>query len=118
MAEQVFITAADAAAAQKEGAALVIKGRPGSRYFADWGADQLRDFAGTTDRDLTVRTTLDPRLQDTAEAAIADVLAQAGPKDAVGEGALVALAPAGAVRAMVGGRDYNRSHVNRATQPQ
>src|SRR5437870_2934942 len=118
MADSGFITAADMAAAQKEGAAMAVVGRPGSRYFADWVADQLRDFAGTADRDLTVRTTLDPRLQQMAEAAIADVLAQSGAKDAVSEGALVALAPDGAVRAMVGGRDYGRSQFNRATQAQ
>src|SRR5207248_9776889 len=59
-----------------------------------------------------------PRLQDLAEAAIADVLARSGGKDAVGEGALVAMAPDGAVRAMVGGLDYNRSQFNRAAQAQ
>src|SRR5207302_2500062 len=80
--------------------------------------NQLRDFAGTADRDLTVRTTLAPRLQAIAEAAIVDVLAQSGAKDAVSEGALVALAPDGAVKAMVGGRDYARSQFNRATQAQ
>ena len=35
---------------------------------------------------------------------------------AVGEGALVALAPDGAVLAMVGGRDYGKSQGNRASQ--
>src|SRR5205814_8843742 len=39
-------------------------------------------------------------------------------KDAVGQGALVALSPDGAVRAMVGGRDYGQSQFNRATQAQ
>jgi penicillin-binding protein 1A len=118
MVEAGFITAADAAAARKAGAAVAAASRPGSRYFADWVADQLRDFAGVADRDLTVRTTLDPRLQAAAEAAVGDVLARFGAKDAVKEGALVALAPDGAVRAMVGGRDYGRSQFNRATQAQ
>src|SRR5439155_18275003 len=102
----------------KQGAALAVSGRPGSRYFADWVADQLRDFAGTGDRDLTVRTTLQPRLQEAAEAAIAEILAKNGVKDAVTQGALVAMAPDGAVRAMVGGRDYAQSQFNRATQAQ
>ncbi len=118
MVEAGFITASDAAAARKQGAAVAAIGRPGSRYFADWVADQIRDFAGTTDRDLTVRTTLDPRLQEAAEAAVGDVLARHGAKDAVSQGALVALAPDGAVRAMVGGRDYGQSQFNRATQAQ
>jgi penicillin-binding protein 1A len=53
-----------------------------------------------------------------AEAAIGDVLTRYGAKDAVSQGALVALAPDGAVRAMVGGRDYAQSQFNRATQAQ
>jgi len=118
MVEAGVITASDAASAEKEGAALATIGRPGSRYFADWVADQIRDFAGTADRDLTVRTTLDPRLQQAAEAAIDDILARYGARDAVSQGSLVALAPDGAVRAMVGGRDYGHSQFNRATQAQ
>ena len=37
---------------------------------------------------------------------------------AVKQGALVAMSPDGAVRAMVGGRDYGQSQFNRATQAQ
>jgi penicillin-binding protein 1A len=123
MVEAGFITPAEAAATElKGGTDLAVAGRPGSRYFADWVADQLRDFAGTAvdgiGRDLVVRTTLDPQLQEEAEAAIAGILAQHGATDRVGEGALVALAPDGAVRAMVGGRDYGKSQFNRATQAQ
>jgi penicillin-binding protein 1A len=118
MVEAGFITAADAAEAEKEGAALPAAARSGSRYFADWVADQIGDFAGTADRDLTVRTTLDPRLQEMAEAAIGDTLTRYGTKNAVSQGALVALSPDGAVRAMVGGRDYGQSQFNRATQAQ
>jgi penicillin-binding protein 1A len=118
MADAGFITAADAAVAEKQGAGLAVASRPGSRYFADWVADQIREFAGTADRDLTIRTTLDPRLQAAAEAPVAEVLAHYGAKDAVGQGALVALSPDGAVRAMVGGRDYGQSQFNRATQAQ
>jgi penicillin-binding protein 1A len=117
MVEAGFITAADAAAAEKAGAALPVVERAGSRYFADWVADQIRDFAGTAERDLTVRTTFDPRLQVAAEAAIGEILAR-GAKDWVSEGALVALTPDGAVRAMVGGLDYGHSQFNRATQAQ
>ena len=118
MIEAGVLTAADAGAARRQGAAMAVAGRPGSRYFADWVADQIRDFTGTADRDLTVRTTLDPRLQAAAEASIAGILARSGTRDRVGQGALVALAPDGAVRAMVGGRDYGESQFNRATQAQ
>src|SRR5438270_7505898 len=118
MVDAGFIAGADAVAAAKQGSQLAVLGRPGSRYFADWVADQVREFAGAGDRDLTIRTTLDPRLQAAAEAAIADVLSRYGQKYAVGQGALVALSSDGAVRAMVGGRDYGQSQFNRATQAQ
>ena len=39
-----------------------------------------------------------------------------GPKRNAGQAALVTLSPDGAVRAMVGGRDYAGSQFNRATQ--
>jgi penicillin-binding protein 1A len=120
MVETGAIPQTEAQAAEKSGAELnrVALTRPGMRYFADWVADQVRDFAGTSDHDLVVRTTLDPRMQSAAEASIADVLTKRGLQDAVSQGALVAMATDGAVRAMVGGRDYNESQFNRATQAQ
>src|ERR1700731_881570 len=80
MIETGAIPQQDAAAAEKSGVELnrIALIRPGIRYFADWVADQVRDFAGTSDRDLTVRTTLDPRMQNAAESAIADALARHG----------------------------------------
>jgi penicillin-binding protein 1A len=120
MVETGAIDQSQVAAAEKSGAELnrVALVHPGMRYFADWIADQVRDFAGTSDRDLTVKTTLDPRLQSLAESAIGNVLARRGVPDAVSQGALVAMTPEGAVKAMVGGRDYNESQFNRATQAQ
>ena len=118
MVEAGYISAARAAAARREGAELAHVGRPGMRYFADWIADQVHDFAGNAARDLVVHTTLDPRLQKAAEAAVSATLGTYGTRDRVGQGALVALAPDGAVRAMVGGRDYTESQFNRATQAQ
>jgi penicillin-binding protein 1A len=120
MVDAGFIRREQAAAAVKQGAVLaqVAAIRPGSRYFADWVAEQLGEFADAGGRDLTVVTTLDPRMQAEAEAAIADVLAREGGGMAVTQGALVAMTPDGAVRAMVGGRDYDQSQFNRATQAQ
>src|SRR6266851_735797 len=120
MAETGFITDKEVTAAIKAGASLaaVTVSRPGTRYFADWVAEQLGDFADAGNRDLTVVTTLDPRMQAEAEATITDIIAREGSKNAVRQGALVAMSPDGAVRAMVGGRDYNESQFNRATQGQ
>ena len=104
--------------ARKARLAAIAVARPGNRYFADWVAAQLADFVGPDSRDLTVVTTLDPRMQAEAEAAIAGAIARDGAKDAVSQGALVAMSPDGAVRAMVGGRSYDASQFNRATQAQ
>jgi penicillin-binding protein 1A len=119
MVDAGFVTSNQAMAALSSGSSLaaVAVTRPGTRYFGDWVAEQLGDFA-TGNRDLTVVTTLDPRMQAQAEAAIAEVISRDGGKMAVRQGALVAMSPNGAVRALVGGRDYNQSQFNRATQAQ
>jgi penicillin-binding protein 1A len=120
MVDAGFIAREQAAAALKQGSSLaeVAPARPGSRYFADWVTEQLAEFTDAGTRDVTVVTTLDPRMQAEAEATVADVLAREGSRMAVTQGALVAMTPDGAVRAMVGGRDYDRSQFNRATQAQ
>ncbi|MES1150715.1 MAG: penicillin-binding transpeptidase domain-containing protein, partial [Dongia sp.] len=89
---------------------------PAARYFADWALDQVSSYIGITNADLVVQTTLDPRMQGIAERDLTAVLAKDGPKQRAGEGALVALTPDGAVRALVGGVDYKQSQYNRATQ--
>jgi penicillin-binding protein 1A len=120
MADSGFVTAAQVNAAMKGGASLaaVAVARPAARYFTDWVAEQLGDFGDAGRHDLTVVTTLDTHMQAEAEAAIAEIITRDGGKLAVTQGALVALSPDGAVRAMVGGRDYNQSQFNRATQAQ
>ncbi len=113
-----FITKAQARAAERQRTQLA-KTTPvdsGSRYFADWVVDQVEGFSGARGRDLVVRTTLDPRMQAEAERAVDGTLNNYGRKDDVGQGALVAMSPDGAVRAMVGGADYADSQFNRATQ--
>ncbi len=87
-----------------------------ARYFADWILSQLDSFVGTIDRDLVVRTTLNAANQAAAEVALAHHLDISGKTQNVGEGAVLSLAPDGAVRAMVGGRDYADSQFNRVTQ--
>ncbi len=112
------ITPAQAAAAARQGAPLATSAasRPGSRYFADWIADQIPLFVGAERGGLWVRTTFDPVLQREAESAIDGILARDGQRLGVGEGALVAVSPDGALEAMVGGRDYRKSEFNRATE--
>ena len=83
-------------------------------YVADWIGEVLDDLVGQIDQSIVVETTIDPKLQSVAEAAIIDELAAKSVKFNVSQGALVAMTPDGAVRAMVGGRNYAESQYNRA----
>ncbi len=83
-------------------------------WFADWVADASPTLipAGS---DAVLRTTLDPRLQAVAETRLAALLDGPGVAAGVGQGAIIVLdAGTGAVRAMVGGRDWHASPYNRA----
>jgi penicillin-binding protein 1A len=83
-------------------------------YVADWIGEVLDDLVGQVEQSIVVETTIDPKLQSVAEAAIIDELAAKSVKFNVTQGALVAMSPDGAVRAMVGGRNYGESQYNRA----
>src|SRR5215471_840958 len=83
-------------------------------YVADWVMDVINDLIGRFDQDIVVDTTIDPVLQQAAEKSLVDVLTQKSEKFDVDQGALVAMSPTGAVRALVGGRNYAESQFNRA----
>ncbi|MGO4717173.1 transglycosylase domain-containing protein [Bradyrhizobium sp. 2TAF24] len=115
MADAGFITAAQATANLGHPSYAVKPAGAGTvNYVADWVADVLDDLVGQIDDNITVETTIDPKLQSVAEAAIIDELAAKSVKFNVSQGALVAMTPNGDVRAMVGGRNYSDSQFNRA----
>lgn len=89
----------------------------GSRYFADWVLDRANELIGISGADLTIVTTLNPRLQKASQAAIGNSL-DLFFKDAkkIPQAALVMLARDGAILSMIGGRNYKDSQFNRATQ--
>ena len=91
--------------------------KPGdARYFIDYVRGQLGDVLGDVTEDIFVRTTLDRTMQKAAEAAVSRTLDAEGKTADAGQGALIAMAPDGAIRAMVGGRSYGDSQFNRAVQ--
>jgi penicillin-binding protein 1A len=115
MVDEQFITVEMAKTAKARPAAIVAQEGPRSKgYVADWVMDILDDYIGRVERDVIVQTTIDTRLQSVAEAALADELAAQGTKYGVSQGALLAMDPNGAVRALVGGRSYQDSQFNRA----
>jgi penicillin-binding protein 1A len=115
MAEGKFITEAQAQATSAHPAISVKPAGAGTiNYVADWIGEVLDDLVGQIDQSIRVETTIDPRLQTAAETAVIDELAAKSVKFDVSQGALVAMSPGGAVRAMVGGRNYGESQYNRA----
>lgn len=84
-------------------------------HFLDWAFNELKDLAPGPDRTVIVRTTLDLNLQKQAEIEVRRTLRDQGDARNTEQGAAVVLEPDGAVRAMVGGRDYGESQFNRAT---
>jgi penicillin-binding protein 1A len=116
LAAMVEDGAITAARAQQEAASIRLPENPpvAPGWFADWAADRAQSLL-PSDADAVLHTTLDPRLQSVAEARLAALLDGPGEAAGVSQGAVVALdAASGAVRAMVGGRDYRRSPFNRA----
>ena len=111
MAKNGFITPDEAQAANP--AAIKIQQTTSNnsvRYFTDWALPQLDTLIDQTTEPIDVWTTLDPGMQAAADRSI-----RANAPDGA-QGALVAIDRDGAVRAMVGGKDYVSSIYNRATQ--
>jgi penicillin-binding protein 1A len=115
MAEMDFVTDETAKAAMlKPAQAVKSTGGGSAQYAADWVMDVLNELIGRVDQDIIVETTIDPMLQADAEKSLLDELAKNGSKAGVSQGAIVSMTPEGAVRALVGGRNYTESQFNRA----
>src|SRR5882762_4436347 len=115
MANSKFITDAQAQASIGHPSYNVKAAGAGTiNYVADWIGEVLDDLIGQIDQSIVVETSIDPKLQSVAEASIIDELAAKSVKFNVSQGALVAMTPDGAVRAMIGGRNYAESQYNRA----
>ncbi|WP_375391780.1 transglycosylase domain-containing protein [uncultured Sphingomonas sp.] len=111
MEETGAITHAEALGADPKGLALAPEPKQNSvRYFTDWALPQLDLLIDEHTAPLDVYTTLDLSMQKVAD----DAIRQNAPVGA--QGALVSLDRDGAVKAMVGGKDYVSSIYNRATQ--
>ncbi|WEX87692.1 penicillin-binding protein [Sinorhizobium garamanticum] len=86
-------------------------------FFLDWAFEEVQRIAAPfAQHSLIVRTTIDMGLQHAAEDSVESSLRQYGESYEVKQGALVMVENGGAVRAMVGGRDYGESQFNRATR--
>lgn len=123
MVDAGFMTAGQIDSAKRNPATPVDRKRDASPdYYLDWAFDQVKELAEAgklgADRVLTVKTPHDGAIQQRADEVIEQVLRQHGPTYRVKQAATVVLDPDGAVRAIVGGRDYGASQFNRATASQ
>jgi len=88
-------------------------------YFLDWAYKEALElvekqrFEG--DFVLEIKTTIDISLQKAAQKTVDDMLEQNSEQYAATQAALVSMQPDGALKAIVGGRDYEKSQFNRAT---
>ena len=101
----------DAALAQKTAKATSYW-NGAENYAADIVMRDLQTLVGPVEGDVVVDTTIDLGLEKDAEKAIRGTID--GAKVNASQGALVAIDGTGAIRALVGGRDYADSQFNRA----
>ncbi|PHR94329.1 MAG: penicillin-binding protein [Robiginitomaculum sp.] len=86
-------------------------------HVFDMVAEQAEGLIGSKTKDLIIRTTIDPALQKNALKTLSTLISKNEKSKKVSEGALVSIeTETGAIRALVGGRDYSKSKFNRATQ--
>jgi penicillin-binding protein 1A len=118
MAEQGYISPGKAARLKRKPLEIVETKRTitQSSYFAQYvtnGLVKKYGYKRTFEGGLRVRTTLDPRMQKAAENAVLQNL----PSPTDPAAAVVAIEPStGAIRAMVGGRDFSKKKFNLAVQ--
>ena len=120
LVESGFMTEGQVHAARLNPATPVNRQRGNTPdYYLDWAFDEVKALsdAGKLNgvRSVVVKTPLDPIIQRKAEEAVENNLRQFGSQYGVKQAALVVMEPLGAVRAIVGGRDYGASQFNRAT---
>ncbi len=115
-----LMTEGQVVAARRNPASVIDRAKTAAPdYFLDWAFDEVQRLANEgklKKHSVVVRTTIDTGLQQAAEEAMESSLREFGESYNVKQGALVMIENGGAVRAMVGGRDYGESQFNRATK--
>jgi penicillin-binding protein 1A len=120
MVDAGFMTAGQVDSAKRNPATPIDRRRDSSPdYYLDWAFDEVRKLADDgklgPERVLTVKTPHDPAIQERADEAVEAILRQHGPAYRAKQAAASVMDADGAVRAIVGGRDYGLSQFNRAT---
>jgi penicillin-binding protein 1A len=115
MAKEGYISDAEAKAANIDpGQTVRTKVMGAESYVADWVEGLVTAYVGDIKQDIIVYTTINWDLQKEAEFLIKEAVATEGANFGFTQGALVSIDADGAVRAVVGGADYQQSQYNRA----
>jgi penicillin-binding protein 1A len=120
MLDAGFITQGELLQAQRNPAEIVKQNILASpNWFLDYAYQDTQEVMARhglkDDYVIEVKTTIDSKLQDASQAIINDMIDREGPDFLYSQAASVTMAPDGAVREIVGGRDYEESQFNRAT---
>ncbi|RYF93091.1 MAG: PBP1A family penicillin-binding protein [Caulobacteraceae bacterium] len=85
-------------------------------YILDYATNEAVKIAGANAPDLTVKLTIDSKLQKVGADTVRKVLSTDGKRAKARQAALLSLGGDGAIRAMVGGTDFDVAPFNRAVQ--
>ncbi len=117
MVEARFITADQAEAAKKQALFLVQDQKDAfSGHALDYAVEQAHQLLPDPPADLVIKLTLDMKLQKAAQDAVVNGIRDMGAERRASEAAAILMDANGAIRAMVGGKDYSASQFNRAVQ--
>ena len=119
MQDQDYLTASEAQEARDHPAQLSqAAARQSGGFFADWVMEAGPAFlTKNTTEDVIVKTTIDQKIQKSAEEGLAFIFDSKLKQGSTAQAAVVVMSSDGAVRAMVGGRNIAEAgSFNRATQ--
>ncbi|MEP7172973.1 MAG: PBP1A family penicillin-binding protein [Aestuariivirga sp.] len=120
MLDAGFITQGELLQARRQAPPVIAQRNLDSPdWFLDWAYEQtialLEEQHLLSDFVIEVKTTVDVKLQAAAQKILNDVIDTEGPGYHFAQMASVTMTPEGAVKAIVGGRNYENSQFNRAT---
>ena len=121
MLDAGFITQGELLQAKRNSATIIQQDITTSpNWFLDWAYQNTQEIMERqnlkSEYVVEVKTTIDHRLQDASQAILNDVVDHEGDKSSFEQAASITMSLDGAVREIVGGRDYEESQFNRATE--
>ncbi len=120
MVEAGFLSEGQIESARQNPATPIDRKRDASPdFYLDWAFSDVKRMADQglfgSHRVVVVKTPLDMGIQRQADVTVENILREHGTSYGAKQGAMIVMEPEGAVRAIVGGRDYGASQFNRAT---